>query len=303
MPELSKDQIRKILKKVRNIEIRTHKTVVESMSGAYQSVFKGQGMDFEEVREYAPGDDVRSIDWNITAKMNKPFVKKFREERELTLWLLVDVSASGDFGSGEKSKREQASELAAVLAFSAIRNQDKVGLILFSNTVERFIPPKKGHTHVLRLIREILFFQPENKGTDIPGALNFLNQVFRRKSIVFLISDFLSHDGLQQDPALLKALRLTHRRHDLICSLLSDPREHTLPNIGLLELEDAETGETLTINTHNNTLLDAYQNETNTLHSSFLQKLKQIGISTIALSTHQPYDKALREFFLKRRKS
>src|SRR5512138_2694637 len=255
---------REILKKIRQIEIRTNRLVSESLAGQYHSVFKGQGMNFDEVREYQPGDEVRSIDWNVTARMNHPFVKKFVEERELTLMLVVDVSGSGLFGSREQSKRELAAEIASVLAFSAIRNNDKVGLILFSDEIEKFIPPRKGRRHVLRVIREVLFFQPQRLGTDLNGALEFLMRVTPHKAIAVVISDFLgslsrSADGgvpLRAQLMLLESLaqasypmlRHANRRHDVVAVQIADPCERELPPLGRIVLQDAETGEIVEIN-------------------------------------------------------
>src|SRR6188474_3275625 len=237
---------REILKKIRQIELRTNRLVNETLGGQYHSVFKGQGMNFEDVRQYQPGDEVRSIDWNVTARLGEihgaAYVKKFTEERELTVMLVVDVSASGEFGSVHLSKRELAAEVACLFAFSAIRNNDKVGLILFSDHVELFIPPKKGRVHTLRLIREILYFEPKGRGTQPAEALDYLNQVLHRRSVVFLISDFLTPDFSRQ-------LAVTSRRHDLIAIPIVDPREEELPDVGRLTLEDAETGEQIEINT------------------------------------------------------
>src|SRR5690242_17971272 len=239
---------REILKKIRQIEIRTNRIVTETLAGQYHSVFKGQGMNFDEVREYQPGDEVRSIDWNVTARMNHPFVKKFVEERELTLMLVVDVSGSGLFGSGSQSKRELAAEIASVLAFSAIRNNDKVGLILFSDEVEKFIPPRKGRKHVLRVIREVLFFEPQRRGTDLNGALEFLMRVTPHRAITVVISDFLGGSensskraGKMRPPAaaaqsLAQAsqsmLRHANRRHDVVAVHVIDPYELQLPALG-----------------------------------------------------------------------
>src|SRR5260221_9164664 len=257
---------REILKKIRQIELRTNRLVTETLGGQYHSVFKGQGMNFEEVREYQPGDEVRSIDWNVTARMNHPFVKKFVEERELTLMLVVDLSGSGLFGSGGQSKRELAAEIASVLAFSAIRNNDKVGLILFTEEVEKFIPPRKGRRHVLRVIREILFFEPKFPGTDLNRALEFLSRVTTHRAVAVVISDFLGQthvsraeidahlrrravfsDTLAQ--ASLTALRQANRRHDVVAVQITDRFELELPALGYLVLKDAETGEVVEVNT------------------------------------------------------
>ena len=257
---------REILKRIRQVEIRTNRLVSVTLAGQYHSVFKGQGMNFDEVREYQPGDEVRSIDWNVTARMNHPFIKKFVEERELTLMLVVDVSGSGVFGSQAQSKRELATEIASVLAFSAIRNNDKVGLILFSDQVEKFIPPRKGRRHVLRVIREVLFFQPQRQGTDLNGALEFLMRVTPHKAIAVVISDFLGSPavpgngrggGLKPQMMLLESLaqasysmlRHTNRRHDVVAVQITDPYELELPALGRLVLQDAETGEIVEINT------------------------------------------------------
>lgn len=226
---------REILKKVRQIEIRTRGVVNEIMSGEYHAVFKGRGMNFAEVREYQIGDDVRSIDWNVSARMGHPYIKLFEEERELLVMLLVDLSSSSQFGSGAALKAELAAELAAVLAFSAIRNNDKVGLVLFTDKVEKFVAPRKGQTHILRILRELLTFEPQRSGTDVRGALEYVNSVVKKRAIVFLISDFIDTD-------YDKALRIVGRRHDLTAVHLTDPREYQLPDIGLVRVHDAETG-------------------------------------------------------------
>ncbi len=256
---------REILKKIRQIEIRTNRLVSETLAGQYHSVFKGQGMNFDEVREYQPGDEVRSIDWNVTARMNHPFVKKFVEERELTLMLVVDLSGSGLFGSGEQSKRELAAEIGSVLAFSAIRNNDKVGLILFTDEVEKFIPPRKGRRHVLRVIREILFHEPKRRGTNLNRTLEFLLQVTPHRAIVVILSDFLESNsplplvryrgslrrGASQNlaQASFTALRQANRRHDVVAVQITDRYEMELPALGRLVLKDAETGEVMEIHT------------------------------------------------------
>src|SRR5664279_3783702 len=250
---------REILKKIRQIEIRTNRLVSETLAGQYHSVFKGQGMNFDEVREYQPGDEVRTIDWNVTARMNHPFVKKFVEERELTLMLVVDASASGLFGSHAQSKRELAAEIASVLAFSAIRNNDKVGLILFTDEVEKFIPPRKGRRHVLRVIREVLFFEPRHRGTDLNEALEFMLRVTPHRAIAVVISDFIGSPAepagrrrkLRPQMMLLESLaqasfarlRQDNRRHDVVAVQIADRYELELPALGRLVLNDAETGE------------------------------------------------------------
>ncbi len=296
-----------ILRRVRQIEIRTRRLVTDAMAGAYHSVFKGQGMDFEEVREYAPGDDVRRIDWNVTAKMDRPFVKKFREERELTLMLLVDGSASGAFGSADASKRELAAEIASVLAFSATRNNDKVGLGLFTDHMEKFVHPQKGRQHILRVIRDILFFSPQRRGTNLVHALEHTNRLLRRRAIVFLITDFLQgpngelpnpQDGRGSE--LFRALALTNRRHDLVCVTLSDPRERELPSVGLLTLEDSETGQLVEIDTGNPAMRRRYAKENRARVDQLHRGLRQSGIDSLVLSTEAPYITALRQFFEQR---
>jgi uncharacterized protein (DUF58 family) len=299
---------RDILKKVRQIEIRTRKMVTDAMAGHYNSVFKGQGMDFEDVRAYAAGDDIRSIDWNVTAKSGEPYVKRFKEERELTLMLVVDVSASGDYGSQEESKREMMAEMASVLAFSAIRNNDKVGLLLFTDQVEVFVPPQKGRQHVLRIIRELLFFEPKSTGTDIKVALDYLNRIVRRKAVTFLVSDFLVRDAFRQARVrnqyteMYKALSLTARRHDLIVVRLSDPREYALPNVGILTLEDAETGQLIEIDTRNSRVRAEYESQNSKQLVDFQDTLKRLGIDSIYVDNGQPYITKIREFFLTREK-
>src|ERR1700722_16735365 len=229
---------------MRELEIRTRRMVDDSMAGAYHSVFKGRGMDFDEVREYTPGDEVRTIDWNVTARAGRPFVKKFTEERELTIFLVVDISASGNFGSGEMAKRDLAAEVASVLAFSAIRNSDKVGLILYTDRIERYLPPKKGRKHVLRVVRDILYHEPQGIGTDTVKTLDAVNNMLHRRAVVFVISDFqTSGDPAAARAELRRVARQTNRRHDLIAIHIEDPRERELPNVGLIALEDAETGE------------------------------------------------------------
>src|SRR5213592_4545518 len=230
-----------ILKKIRALEIKTKGLVQTMFAGDYHSVFKGRGMNFEDVREYQPGDEIRAIDWNVTARLGTAFVKKFTEERELTVVLVVDVSASGNFGSASQSKRELSAEVACVLAFSAIRNNDKVGLLLFSDRVELFIPPKKGRSHTLRLIREILFFDPVGRGTNPAAALDHLNKIVTRRAVVFFISDFQAED-------FSRAIAVTARRHDLIAIRIQDERESVLPPVGIITLEDAETGDQIEIN-------------------------------------------------------
>jgi uncharacterized protein (DUF58 family) len=284
---------RDILKKIRRLEIKTRGLVEAAFAGQYRSVFKGRGMNFEEVREYAPGDEVRSIDWNVTARMGHPYIKKFTEERELTVMLIVDVSASGNYGSVHLSKREIAAEVACLLAFSAIRNNDKVGLILFSDHVELYIPPKKGRIHTLRMIREILFYDPAGRGTDITVALNYLNRVVNHKAVVFMISDFQAGD-------FSKALSITSRRHDLVAIPIIDPREESLPNVGIITLEDAETGEQIEVNTADSATRAAYLHLIDKRRVEIFGQFRRNRIDSISLRTNQDYLPALRTFFRQR---
>lgn len=303
---------REILKKIRQIEIRTNRLVSESLAGQYHSVFKGQGMNFDEVREYQPGDDVRAIDWNVTARFNHPFIKKFVEERELTVMLVVDVSGSGRFGSLAQSKRELAAEVASVMAFSAIRNNDKVGLILFTDEVEKFIPPRKGRRHVLRVIREVLYFQPERRGTDIQQALEFAAHMVSHRSIMVLISDFLmppdSSNSSENDKSAFlprsvqTALRQANRRHDLVAVQITDRHELELPALGRLTLEDAETGELVELNTNMGASRVAFSMQRPQQLAELARGLRSFGIDTVQLRTDQPYATELGRFFETREK-
>jgi len=320
---------REILKKIRQIEIRTNRVVTETLAGQYHSVFKGQGMNFDEVREYQPGDDVRAIDWNVTARMNHPFIKKFVEERELTLMLVVDVSGSGLFGSRAQSKRELAAEIASVLAFSAIRNNDKVGLLLFTDEVEKFIPPRKGRGHVLRVIREVLYFEPKRRGTDLVNALEFMGRVLPHKAIAVVISDFISPPVasavpgrlLREDPRhtgpsrentrhysgalpqpVQTALRMANRRHDVVAVQITDHYELELPALGRLILEDAETGEIVELNTGPAGSRDAFALRQQRQNEDLARQLRSSGIDAIQLRTDEPYSVALGKFFENREK-
>ena len=284
---------KEIFKKVRRIEISTRGLVNELFSGEYHSVFKGRGMDFSEVREYQIGDDIRSIDWNVTARTGHPFVKVFREERELTVMLLVDASGSGDFGSLNRAKGEIAVEICALLAFSAIKNNDKVGLIIFTDQVEKFIPPRKGRRHVLRVLRELLYFRPRHKGTDIGAVLEYLSRVQRRRSVTFLVSDFLGEDFDKQ-------LRVAGRRHDMIIVRIGDPREEKLPRVGLLELEDAESGEHVVVNTSDPRIRTLFREHVLQRQAALNQLLKQIGIDRIDIRTDRGYVEPLIRFFQQR---
>ena len=301
MDEPDQEFTREILRKVRQIEIRSNRLVSEALAGSYHSAFKGQGIDFEEVREYQPGDEVRSIDWNVTAKMNAPFVKQYREERELTIVLAVDLSASGLFGSVEHSKRERLAELSALLAFSADKNNDKVGLVLFTEEVEIYLPPAKGQKHILRILREILFHKAKGKGTNLSGSLRFINKVMRRRTILFLLSDFMvPENGDDEESAkdiLFKELSTTRRRHDLVCANISDPREMELPDVGHIILEDAETGELLEINTSDASFRQRYAENTIDRVEDFERRLLRRGIDHFGFSTDADYVSRLREFF------
>jgi uncharacterized protein (DUF58 family) len=289
---------REILKKIRQIEIRTNRLVTESLAGAYHSVFKGQGMNFDEVREYQPGDDVRTIDWNVTARMNHPFIKKFVEERELTLMLVVDVSGSGLFGSRAQSKRELAAEIASVLAFSAIRNNDKVGLLLFSDEVEKFIPPRKGRGHVLRVIREVLFFEPKRRQTDLVQALEFMGRVLPHRSIAVIISDFQTPRSSGALPVPIQtALRIANRRHDVVTVQITDRYEMELPALGRLTFEDAETGEIMEINTSDAGSRAAFAVRRKKELAELARQFRSSGIDSIQLRTDEPYSAALGNFF------
>lgn len=299
--QLEPEKLRDILSKVRQIEIRTNRLVTESLAGEYHSVFKGRGMNFDEVREYVPGDDVRAIDWNVTARAThgQAFVKKFTEERELTILLAVDVSASGNFGSQYQSKREMAAELASVLAFSAIKNQDKVGLVLFTDQVEEYIPPKKGRSHVLRVVREILFHEPQHKGTHISLALDFINKILAKRAIVFLISDFYLHAKRPLNE-LRSALSLTNKRHDLVALHITDPREYELPPVGVLTLQDSETGEVFEVNTSSATLRKQYTQLAQQHRDELHRLMRATGVDLLKLSTASPYLPELTRFFHKR---
>jgi len=281
---------REILKKVRQIEIRTNREVTDVLGGQYHSVFKGRGMEFEEVREYLPGDEFRAIDWNVTARFGHPFIKKFKEERELTVMLVVDVSASGQFGSGRQSKNELAAELAAILAFSAIRNNDKVGVILFTDRIEKYVAPKKGRRHVLRVVREILAFQPTGHGTNIAGALDYLNRVQHRRAVTFVLSDF-------QDTGFDKKLRLAGKRHDIVVLNLCDPREEELPAVGLVELRDAETGERAVVDTFDRQVRAAFADLANARLTRLVETFRSASVDQIEIHTDRDYILPLVKFF------
>ncbi len=282
-----------IFAKIKAIQIRTQRVVTDVLAGEYESAFKGRGMEFEEVREYQPGDDIRHIDWNVTARLNSPFVKQHREERELTVMLLVDVSSSGSFGSGEKAKSEVAAEVAAVLAYTAIRSHDRVGLIVFSDHVELYIPAKKGRAHVWRVIREILTYRPIRRGTDVNGALEYLGKVTPRRVVAFLISDFL-------DSGYEDSLKVAARKHDLTVVTITDPREEELPRVGMIELQDAETGETIIVDTSDRRLLEDFRAESRRERSELQALLRSAGAGEIAIRTDRPYVDSIIRFFKSR---
>ena len=298
MPADTTKSTKAIMSGMRQLEIRTRRMVNDSLAGEYHSVFKGRGMDFDEVREYSPGDEVRTIDWNVTARAGRPFVKKFTEERELTILLLVDISASGNFGSATLSKRDLAAELASVLAFSAIRNSDKVGLLLYTDRVERYQPPKKGRRHVLRVVRDILYHTPEGRGTDTVKALDVANHVLHRRAIVFLISDFQSiGDPAVARAELRRAMRQTNRRHDLIAVQVADPREKELPNVGVLALEDAESGEIIELDTADAAVRRRFNELALDRAKRMVNDFRSEGVDTLELKTDAPYMAALQRFF------
>jgi uncharacterized protein (DUF58 family) len=307
MSEQDLEFTREILRKVRQIEIRSNRLVAELFAGSYHSAFKGQGIDFEEVREYQPGDEVRTIDWNVTAKEGTPFVKHYKEERELTILLAVDISKSTRYGSDTQSKREKLAELAALIAFSACRNGDKVGLLLFTDETELYLPPTKGHKHVLRILREILFRPTLGKSTDLNNAVRVLNQVTRRRAVVFLLSDFILNQAFDDEEglgleALLHQLSYTRLKHDLICVRVFDERETELPNIGLINLKDSESGQMITLDTANPNTRKQYS-ETYLKKSKLLsQKLKRRGIDEFVISTEGDFAKDLFSFFKRRGK-
>ena len=281
---------KEILKKVRRIEISTRRAVNDLFSGEYHSTFKGQGMEFEEVRQYQPGDDIRLIDWNVTARTGQPYIKKFREERELSVVLMVDASSSGAFGTRERFKSETAAELCALLAFSAIKNNDKVGLIIFTDKIEKFVPSKKGKAHVLRLIREILYFKPEGIGTDIAGAVQYMNRVIKRRSVVFLISDYLSE-------GFYRPLQIANNKHDVIAIKISDPRESSFDDFGLIELEDSETGEVIMVDTGSRAFRKEFAARAQEDNSNLKRGFQLANLDFINIRTDQSYIVPLINFF------
>ncbi len=310
--------VTELLETVRRVELRTNRLVNDTMVGAYLSHFKGRGMDFEELREYIPGDDVRDIDWNVTNRLGRPFVKRYREERELAAVLAVDVSGSSAFGSGNLSKREYAAEVAATLALSATRNGDKVALLLFTDEVELFIPPRKGRRHILRIVREMLAFTPKKRGTDIPAALAFLNHALPRRSIFFLLTDFLynaaSPSSVLRTPSpppgekdgmkgrdVIQELGITNARHDLVCLHLHDPRESRLPDAGMITIEDAETGEILELDSGRGAVRDRFASFNAERLVNLDESLNRTAVDTLRLNTAEPFAQMLQRFFEIRR--
>ncbi|MBN1518011.1 DUF58 domain-containing protein [Candidatus Sumerlaeota bacterium] len=282
-----------ILKQVRRIELATRKAVNDVMAGEYHSVFKGRGMDFDEVREYQPGDEVRSIDWNVSARMGRPYIKRYMEERELTVMLMVDASGSLDFGSGSQMKGKTAVMICALLAFAAIKNNDQVGLIIFTDEVELYLPPKKGRKHVLQVIRELLYFEPRRRGTDIGGALEYMNRVTKRRSVVFLVSDFA-------DEHLYKSLLIANRKHDLVALRIHDQREMELPPVGLLELQDAETGEVVMLDTFSAGVRRSFERKARETATGLENLFKRLSIDSVDFETEEDYVEPLIRFFRRR---
>jgi uncharacterized protein (DUF58 family) len=282
-----------LLKKVRRIEIKTRGLSNQMFSGEYHSAFKGRGMAFSEVREYQPGDEIRTIDWNVTARFNHPYVKVFNEERELTVMLLMDVSGSGNFGTINRQKLELATELCAVLAFSAIQNQDKVGVLFFSDRVEKFIPPKKGRSHILMIIRELIDFKPENKKTNVAEALRYFTGVIKKKCTAFIISDFMS-------PKFEAELTIANKKHDVIALRLYDRHEEAFPDLGLIPTRDEETGEMQWINTGSRAVRDAYRNAAVQRNQTISDTFSRSGVDFTSIGTHETYVKPLMTLFKKR---
>ena len=283
-----------LAKRIRQLEIRTRKEVTDVLSGEYKSAFRGAGMEFDEVREYQPGDDVRSIDWNVTARQGRPFIKRFQEERELTVFFAVDLSASGRYGAGQTSKNDLAAELCATLAFSAVKNNDKIGLLLFTDRTELFIPPVKGTSRAMRIIREVLAFQPKGTGTDLTAAMDFLARVLKKRAVVFLISDFIG--GGDYD----KPLQLLAQRHDVVALQLNDASEQALPNAGLIEMQDAETGEIILVDTASRAVRDAFAADALRRQALLTSRLQRLGVDQLALTTGQDFIHDLSGFLRRR---
>ena len=284
-----------LLKKVRKIEIKTRGLSNHIFAGEYHTAFKGKGMAFSEVREYQAGDDVRSIDWNVTARYNSPYIKVFEEEREMTVMLLVDVSGSGNFGTNKQFKREVATEIAAILAFSAIKNNDKVGVIFFSNIIEEFIPPKKGKSHILRIIRQIISFKPQQEKTDISQAIEYFNNVMKKRCICFVLSDFIS-------PEFEKPLKIAAKKHDIVALRLNDERENKLPNVGIIPLKDAEDKSITFVDTSSDEIREIYAKKQREKYFELLKLFPRCGVDMIDIPTGKDYVKPLINFFKSRGK-
>ncbi len=284
---------REVLQKVRRIEIQTRRMVTDALAGEYHSIFKGRGMEFSEVREYQMGDDIRTIDWNVTSRTGSLYVKKFTEERELTVLLVLDASGSADFGTRSRFKREVAAEMGALLAFSAIKNNDRVGAIVFTDDVEMYVPARKGRAHVLRVIRDLLYFEPKGRGTNLTRACEYLNRVTRKRAVVFLLSDFF-------DTGFEKPLRVAAKKHDLISVFISDPREREIPDVGLVEMADAETGQRLLVDTSDREAMKSYQRAALERGCRQREELTAIGVDIIDVQTDIPYDRPLLRFFQRR---
>lgn len=284
---------REVIQNIRRIQITTSRIVTDVFSGQYHSVFKGKGMEFDEVREYQPGDEIRSIDWNVTARMGHPFIKKFVEERELTVMLLLDKSASCSFGTVNQLKNQRAAEVCSVLAFSAIRNNDRVGLIVFTDRIEKFVPPRKGTSHVLRVIREALYFKPQGQGTDINAALEYLNRVTTRRSVAFIISDFFA-------PDYKKMLAIANKRHDLVALTVTDPRELELPNVGIITLDDPETDQSITVDTSDKGFRAHYKTAAFARLRRREEVFRSAGVDSVDIGTGTPYVMSLFKFFRER---
>lgn len=286
---------RDVLRKIRRIEITTSKLVTDFLSGQYESVFKGRGIEFDEVREYQPGDEIRTIDWNVTARMGHPFVKKYVEERQLTVMILLDASSSSHFGTTKRFKKELAAEASAVLAFSAIKHNDRVGLIIFTDRIEKFIPPKKGRSHALRVVREALYFTPKGKGTDIGMALRYLDNVVKRRAITFVISDFFSAD-------FKKPLSIANKKHDVVAITITDPREGSLPDAGIVELVDAESGKPYMVDTSSPKVRQNYAKKSRDLKDARAKLFGSVGVDHIDISTDKSYLDEFIKFFRVRKK-
>ena len=284
---------REVIQKVRRIEITTRRMVTDVLAGEYHSIFKGRGMEFSDVREYMMGDDIRTIDWNVTSRTGTLHIKKFVEERELTVLLMLDASGSADFGTTSRFKREVAAEMGALLAFSAIKNNDRVGVIVFTDEVEMFIPPRKGRPHVLRVIRDLLYFAPKGRKTNLAAAMDYLNRVTRKRAVVFVLSDFLA-SGFE------KPFRVAAKKHDVISIFVSDPREREIPKAGMIELEDAETGQRMLLDTADRRALAAFTEHANARVQGQMDALTTMGVDIIDVNTGEPYDRTLQRFFQRR---